>query len=60
MVDTGVTVWFNPQCSKCRGADALLGPHGVPVHKIHYLDDPPAARSWYVCSGCSTPRIRAR
>lgn len=42
MVDTGVTVWFNPQCSKCRGADALLAAHGVPVHKIHYLDDPPS------------------
>ena len=42
MVDPGVTVWFNPQCSKCRGADALLSAHGVPAHKIHYLDDPPS------------------
>ncbi len=42
MVDAGVTVWFNPQCSKCRGADTLLAAHGVPTHKIHYLDDPPS------------------
>ncbi len=36
-----VTIWFNPQCSKCRGADELLTSHGVAVEKIHYLDDPP-------------------
>lgn len=42
MSDAGVTVWFNPQCSKCRGADVLLAAHGVPAHKVHYLDDPPA------------------
>lgn len=37
-----VTVWFNPRCSKCVGAEALLAAHGVPAHKVHYLDDPPA------------------
>ncbi len=36
-----VTVWFNPQCSKCRGADELLSSLDVPVSKVFYLDDPP-------------------
>lgn len=41
MEDPGVTVWFNPRCSKCQGAEALLAAHGVPMTKVRYLDDPP-------------------
>ncbi|MDP9393099.1 MAG: arsenate reductase (glutaredoxin) [Actinomycetota bacterium] len=37
-----VTVWYNPRCSKCRGADALLAEHGVSAEKLRYLDDPPS------------------
>jgi arsenate reductase (glutaredoxin) len=36
-----VVVWYNPKCSKCRGAEALLAAHGVAATKIYYLDDPP-------------------
>lgn len=36
-----VTVWFNPRCSKCRGAEELLEAHGVPRRLVHYLDEPP-------------------
>lgn len=36
-----VTVWFNPRCSKCRGAEALLADRGVSAVLIHYLDEPP-------------------
>ena len=42
MVESEVTVWFNPRCSKCIGAEALLAAHGVPSHKVHYLDNPPS------------------
>lgn len=37
-----VTIWTNPRCSKCRGAEALLTDAGVDVKRIRYLDDPPA------------------
>jgi arsenate reductase (glutaredoxin) len=39
---TSVTVWYNPRCSKCRGAEELLAAHGVVSEQIRYLDDPPS------------------
>ena len=42
MVNEGAVIWYNPQCSKCIGADELLAAYGVPAHHVHYLDDPPA------------------
>ena len=36
-----VTVWFNPRCSKCRGAEELLLDRGVRPELVRYLDDPP-------------------
>ena len=42
MTDTGVVVWYNPRCSKCRGAEELLAACGVPARRVRYLDDPPA------------------
>jgi arsenate reductase len=42
MADEGVVVWYNPRCSKCRGADELLAAHGVPARRVRYLDDPPS------------------
>lgn len=43
MADEGVVVWYNPRCSKCRGAEELLAAHGVPAQRLLYLDDPPPA-----------------
>lgn len=40
--DDGVVVWYNPRCSKCRGAEALLADYGVPAQRLLYLDDPPS------------------
>jgi arsenate reductase len=37
-----VTVWLNPRCSKCRGAEELLADRGVDAQKIYYLDSPPS------------------
>ena len=36
-----VTVWFNPRCTKCRGAEELLADRGVDARFVHYLDEPP-------------------
>jgi arsenate reductase (glutaredoxin) len=41
MAETDVIVWYNPRCSKCRGAEELLAAHGVPAHRVLYLDNPP-------------------
>jgi len=42
MVREDVVIWYNPQCSKCRGAEDLLGAYGVAPNRVLYLDDPPA------------------
>jgi arsenate reductase (glutaredoxin) len=42
MAGEGVVVWYNPRCSKCRGAEELLAAYGVPAHRVFYLDDPPS------------------
>lgn len=41
MSDSDTTVWFNPACSKCRGARELLGERGVEADYVRYLDDTP-------------------
>jgi arsenate reductase len=42
MADADVVVWYNPRCSKCRGAEELLAAYGVPAQRLFYLDSPPA------------------
>ena len=37
-----LSVWYNPSCSKCRGAGELLAAYGVPEQRVLYLDNPPA------------------
>jgi arsenate reductase len=39
--DTSVCVWFNPGCSKCRGAKDLLAERGVEAEYVEYLHDTP-------------------
>ena len=42
MSDSGdVCVWFNPKCSKCRGAKELLDEAGVDADYYRYLDEAP-------------------
>lgn len=36
-----VCVWFNPRCSKCRGAKEILEADGVDADYLHYLDESP-------------------
>jgi arsenate reductase len=35
------TVYFNPSCSKCRTAQAILAEKGVTATFVRYLDTPP-------------------
>jgi arsenate reductase len=42
MAKADVVVWYNPRCSKCRGAEQLLADYGVPAQRVFYLDNPPA------------------
>jgi arsenate reductase (glutaredoxin) len=42
MAEADVVVWYNPRCSKCRGAEQVLAAYGVPAQKVFYLDDPPS------------------
>lgn len=35
------TVYFNPSCSKCRGARDLLAERGVEATFVRYLDEAP-------------------
>ncbi|HVJ61149.1 MAG TPA: arsenate reductase (glutaredoxin) [Tahibacter sp.] len=37
------TLYFNPDCSKCRGALELLEARGVAADVVRYLDTPPDA-----------------
>lgn len=35
------SLYYNPACSKCRTADALLKEKGVDAEVVRYLDSPP-------------------
>ena len=39
---TDVTMWFNPNCSKCRGTRDLLEGESVSCEIVRYLDDAPS------------------
>ena len=36
-----IVLWYNPRCSKCRGAEQLLAGYGITAKQLRYLDDPP-------------------
>ena len=42
MSDDGVTVWFNPACSKCRTVQGILGEKGVDADYVRYLEATPS------------------
>jgi arsenate reductase (glutaredoxin) len=37
-----LTVWYNPDCSKCRTAHGLLAERGVDADYVRYLDEAPS------------------
>ncbi len=63
MTDEAVVVWYNPRCSKCRGAEELLAAHGVTMQQLRYLEDPPPRAEIVRVLGllkASTPREMMR
>jgi arsenate reductase len=61
----GTSVFFNPDCSNCRTAQAILQERGVEADYIRYLDDAPSRadlESVLVKLGTDDPRdiIRAK
>jgi arsenate reductase (glutaredoxin) len=40
-METEPALYFNPSCSKCRTADALLKEHGIEAALVRYLDRSP-------------------
>jgi arsenate reductase len=41
MSDEGLTVWFNPACSKCRTVQGILAEKGVEADYVRYLEVTP-------------------
>ncbi len=42
MSDSDVTVWFNPNCSKCRTVQGILSERGVEADYVRYLEQTPS------------------
>src|SRR5207247_1947010 len=38
----GVTVWFNPNCSKCRTVQGILAERGIDANYVRYLEQAPS------------------
>ena len=55
-----MVVWYNPRCSKCRGAEQLLAAYGVPAQRVFYLDNPPAGPRSPACWNCWEQMTPAR
>jgi arsenate reductase (glutaredoxin) len=41
MSEEEVTVWFNPNCSKCRTVQGILSEKGVEADYVRYLEQTP-------------------
>ena len=42
MSDEACTIWYNPNCSKCRGTRDILAERQVDAEYVHYLDATPS------------------
>lgn len=57
------SLYFNPSCSKCRTADALLKERGIDCDVVRYLDRPPTVeelRRLMAMLGIDDPRAMMR
>jgi arsenate reductase len=57
------SLYFNPSCSKCRTATAILEEHGVDAELVRYLDTPPTLdelRRLMAMLGIDDPRAMMR
>lgn len=42
MTEENVTVWFNPNCSKCRTVQGILADKGIEADYVRYLEQTPS------------------
>ena len=57
------SLYYNPACSKCRTADAILKEKGVEADVVRYLDTPPTVeqlRELMTLLGIDDPRAMMR
>jgi arsenate reductase len=50
-MEDDLSIYFNPQCSKCRTAQGLLAERGIDAHVVAYLVDPPTTADLRVLMG---------
>ena len=56
-------IYFNPSCSKCRSAQAILDEHRVEAEVVRYLDVPPTRadlNQLMALLGIDDPRLMMR
>jgi arsenate reductase len=62
-MDSELSIYFNPQCSKCRTAQGLLVERGIEAEIVSYLDQAPTVeelRGLMAMLGISDPREMMR
>lgn len=42
MIDETLSVWFNPNCSKCRTVQGILTERGIEADYVRYLEQAPS------------------
>jgi hypothetical protein len=55
-----VTMYFNPQCSKCRTARGLMEDEGIEAEIVEFLDQPPTVAALHILLaqlGITDPRV---
>ena len=58
-----IVIWYNPRCSKCRGAEQMLAGYGIAAKQLRYLEDPPPRTEIarvLALLGSSDPRVMMR
>ena len=56
-------IYFNPSCSKCRSAQAILHEHNIEAEVVRYLDVPPTRadlEQLMALLGIDDPRLMMR
>jgi arsenate reductase len=62
-VSSDLSIYFNPRCSKCRTAEALLVERGIEAEIVSYLEQAPTVdglRGLMGMLGISDPRLMMR
>jgi arsenate reductase len=58
-----IVIWYNPRCSKCRGAEQMLAGYGIASKQLRYQEEPPPRAEIVrvlALLGSSDPRVMMR